>query len=175
MSDSVEKRSPTAFAPPAVGPEALRSTGWNWPVRPGERPTTALRSPMPLPKWTSIDPSGRRTAWTVTVWVTSKPRTPHQVTVVASDDACRKTRPLPVDGSRSAKNGATRGGPVRNRDTLRSELAVSLSPNVMLPSEFTNACVCDVPKNGNPNGTVNSEASSSASARGGPTGDRNPG
>ena len=73
----------------------------------------------------------------------------------------RKTRPLPVVGSRSAKNGATRGGPVRNLDTLRSELAVSLSPKVMLPSELTKARVCDVPKNGNANGTVNSDASSS--------------
>jgi hypothetical protein len=50
-----------------------------------------------------------------------------------------------VDGSRSEKNGATRGGPVRNRETLRSVLAVSACSNVMLPSELRNACVWSLP------------------------------
>ena len=120
---------------------SLRLTGVKSPVRPGETPTMA-----------SVSADGRRTSsrWcrraaaspaVVTVRVESKPRTPHQVTVYWSAAALTKTRP-PVLGSRSARNGATRGGPVSSRATLRSVLARSSSSNVMLPSELTNAVVC---------------------------------
>ena len=95
--------------------------------------------------------------------VESKPRTLHQVTVYASAAALTKTLPTPVDGSRSAKNGAMRGGPVTRRPMLRSVLALSSSTRVMLPSELTNAAVCAVPKNGNENGMFTWALSSSVS------------
>ena len=69
-----------------------------------------------------------------------EPRTPHHVTVLhRSAAAFAKTRPSPVLGSRSARNGAIRGGPVSSRATLRSVLAWSSSSKVTLPSELTNA------------------------------------
>jgi hypothetical protein len=70
----------------------------------------------------------------------------HQVTVTPSAPVARKTRPLPVVGSRSAKKGDTRGSPDRKRETLRSVLAESPSPKVMLPSELTKPRDCAVPK-----------------------------
>ena len=82
------------------------------------------------------------------VRVDSKPRTPHHVTVYWSAAAFAKTRPSPVLGSRSARNGAIRGGPVSNRATLRSVLARSSSSKVMLPSELTNAVALRSPVEG---------------------------
>ena len=90
-------------------------------------------------------PSGRSVACAVTDRVESNARTPHQVTVYWSDAAFTKILPLPVVGSRSAKNGATRGGPASILARLRSLLLLSSSPRVMLPSEFTKAAVWPVP------------------------------
>ena len=77
---------------------------------------------MRWPNWTSTSPLGSRLACTVTVSSCRTPRTAHKVTVNASAAFCTKTRPSPVEGSRSAKKGATRGGPVITRETLRSVL-----------------------------------------------------
>ena len=63
--------------------------------------------------------------------------TAHQVTLNAFESPDVKTLP-PAEGFKSAKNGAIRGGPVNSLDTDRSVLAVSPSPNVRFPSEFTN-------------------------------------
>ena len=89
-------------------------------------------------------PEGRSAACTVVVCVESKPRTPHQVTVSASALACTKTRP-PVEGSRSAKNGAMRGGPPRRRAKPRVVEAESASSKVRLPSELTKSAVNERP------------------------------
>ena len=110
-------------------------------------------------------PFGRSVGCIVTVRVTSNPRTEHHVTVYRSEAAFTKIRPVPVDGSRSARNGDTRGGPVRRRATLRSVLDLSASSNVMLPSELTNAAVCVFPKKGNAKGTAPLTPSSSVSVR----------
>jgi len=74
----------------------------------------------------------------------SNPGTPHHVTVYVSLLALTKTAP-PADGSRSANAAAMRGGPVRNRETSRSVLAVSDSPKVMFPSELMYAAACCLP------------------------------
>ena len=66
--------------------------------------------------------------------------TAHQVTVTAPAPAAANTAP-PADGSRSARKGAMRGGPVSSREMLREVLASSPSSNVRLPSELTNAPV----------------------------------
>src|SRR4029078_13296201 len=142
--------SPIAPALDAV--LVVRSTGVKMPVWPGDRAT--IESPMLIvsPYFSSTLPSGSSVAWVVTTRVESKPRTLHQVTVYWSAAALTKIFPVPCVGSRSAKNGATRGGPVRRRAMLRSVLDLSSSPKVMLPSELTNAAVCPTPYNGHENG-----------------------
>ena len=116
----------------------------NVPPRPGDTATSASASVTSGPNFTSIAPVANSEAWTVVVCVESKPRTPHQVTVNASAAASTKTRP-PVDGSRSAKNGATRGGPPRRRAKPRVVDVASASSNVRLPSELTNTEVNERP------------------------------
>ena len=107
-------------------------------MSPGETPTTASTRLMPEAYFNSIDPSGSSVACADVVRVESKPRTLHQVTVYWSLAELTKTPP-PALGSRSARNNATRGGPVSRRPTLRSVLALSPSRNVTLPSELTKA------------------------------------
>ena len=132
------------------------------PVCPGERPTTA--SPSVTVAVLELDAAvGSRVACAVTPRCESKPWTPHQVTVYWSEAAFTKILP-PAVGSRSARNGATRGGPVSSRDTSRSVLAWSASPNVMLPSELTNAAVCDRRRRER-EGTATDALSSSPSVR----------
>ena len=114
-------------------------------VCPGEIPTIDSAILVASSNFISTLPSGSSVVWTLTVRVESKPRTLHQVTVYWSAAALTKILPEPVVGSRSAKNGAMRGGPVTIRPRLRSVLALSSSPNVMLPSELTKAAVWAVP------------------------------
>jgi hypothetical protein len=92
----------------------------------------------------SIEPPARRLAWAVTFPVASKSGTSHHVTVNASEAAPTKIPP-PFAGSRSAKNGATRGAPARTRPSERASVATSPSPKVRLPSELTNAEVREAP------------------------------
>ena len=104
-----------------------------------------MASPRPtLAYFTSTEPSGSRLAWVVTVEDESKPCTEHQVTVSASGPDATNMPP-PTEGSRSAKNGATRGAPESRRASPRSSVEVSPWPNVMFPSEFTKAAVCEPP------------------------------
>ena len=112
--------------------------------RPGDTATSASVSVTSGPNFTSIAPVANSDACTVVVCVESKPRTPHQVTVNASLAASTKTRP-PVDGSRSAKNGATRGGPPSRRAKPRVVDVASASSKVRLPSELTNTDVNERP------------------------------
>src|SRR4029079_12194221 len=89
----------------------------------------------------SIDPSLASRNWTLTrLEVLSNSGTSHQVMTSASPSVRRNT-PAPFDGSRSAKIGATRGGPVRNRATFRSVLAWSSETKLTLPSELRKASV----------------------------------
>src|SRR5262245_1677497 len=121
----------------------LRSTGRNVSVRPGDTaaiPSTAVNVDDPA-YFISIVPSGKNDVWTVTCRGESNTRTLHQVAVKASAAARTYTVP-PDDGSRSAKKAATRGAPANRRLTSRDVIAVSRTPNVILPSELTHASVC---------------------------------
>ena len=91
-----------------------------------------------------MTPVGSSVACTVIERVDSKPRTPHQVTTNASDADATYTPPA-ADGSRSAKNGAMRGGPPSRRAKPRVDDAVSASSKVRLPSELTNTLACCAP------------------------------
>src|SRR4051794_21016412 len=88
------------------------STRATFAVRPGEIPITESGRVIVSPYFISTSPLGNSVVCTVTVRAESNPRTPHQVTVYWSGAAFTNTFPVPAVGSRSAKKGATRGGPV---------------------------------------------------------------
>src|SRR5512138_2288502 len=102
----------------------LRLTGRKEAVRPGEIaaiPSSAVNIDPPA-YFISIEPSGRSVVWNVARRGESKTRTLHHVTVKPSAADRRKILP-PVEGSRSAKKGATRPGPASSLLTLRAELS----------------------------------------------------